>query len=636
MRTRFCLLVLVLVGVGGGPAAQAQSVSVQAEATPGEAGLQETIVYRIQVQGASLSDIDPPAPPPTTNLVLKQSTPSTRRDLSFSRGKMNRTIAFEWRYRPMRVGMARFRPADVTVNGERYTTEDIRVRVVPQGQRPSTPSATPHGAPTTRRPSAGSGRDPSGGRAEDGRASMLKPKDLFIRAQADARRAYQNEQVTVEYRLFFRPGIQLRHSRLANAWDANGFWREELDVASRPVPRQQTIDGTTYQTIVLKRVAVFPTRPGSLRVDALTIETEAYASHRTSSESYSLQSRYEPVRLSSESLSLQARPLPRPAPEPFTGAVGTFSLTTNVSTDSVRVGEAVRIQATVGGTGNLATLQPPTLRVPDAFDRYDPTITTDVQRSRTTVRGSKTFTYVVVPQTSGTFTLPPLSFAYFDPEAETYRTLRSSPVRLRVTGESRPTAVGTTGNGLPVGDIADLMADTGPTAGASARWLRTDDVPLHRRPWAYGALAVPLLLAGGLLALRRRGQAAGSAATASAPATASPADVQQHLREARTQVEEGRTEAAYRSVEQALRASLSRWLGRPASGMTRSHLKAAFSHRGLPESVASEVVDLLDACDRAQYAPHTPRAETARTHLQRATEIVRRLDDASSSSPRSR
>jgi hypothetical protein len=96
---------------------------------------------------------------------------------------------------------------------------------------------------------------------------------MFIRAVPSKRQAFQNEQITIEYALYFRTGIQLRQSRLADSWDAEGFWREELEIEARPIPQTVVVDGLRYNTIVLKRVAVFPTRTGSLRIDPLRIES---------------------------------------------------------------------------------------------------------------------------------------------------------------------------------------------------------------------------------------------------------------------------------------------------------------------------------------------------------------------------
>jgi len=623
MRLR--LFAFLFLGALLAPSAAGQSVSIEAQATPSEAGVQEVVVYTIRVDGASLSDVQTPEPPSTTNLVLNQSTPSTKRDLSFQKGRLDRSIAFEWRYRPIRVGTARFRPTKITVRGKTYATAEIRVRIVPQSQRRSTPTPTPHGPPTTRRqppPDAPSSAD------------VLGPQDLFIRASAETAEAYQNEQVAIEYRLFFRPGIQLRHSRLANAWDANGFWREELDVASRPVPRSQEIDGTTYQTIVLKRVAVFPTRTGSLRVDPLRIETEAYASHRQSAGDYSLQSRYEPVTLSSEAITIDAAPLPPNPPSSFDGAVGSFSLTTRVSTDSVQAGEAVRLRAEIEGRGNLATLSAPSFDTPPDFESFDPETTTDIQRSGDVIRGSKTFTYLLVPRTGGTHTIPPVTFAYFDPGAGRYRTLRSSPARVHVTGQAAPTAVSTTGSGLPIGDIAGLMAASGE---ASVRWISADPRPLYRQGWPYAVALLPLLIAAGLVAYRRRSPDHRSADDrdddASPAVDLDPGRHQEamqiaqtHLQEAHRALRNGRTQPFYRAVERAVLGFIGRRLDRPVPSMMRSTLDALLQEHGVSDPTLTSLHELLDACDHAQFTPSHPSHDSMRAALGRAQELILQFD----------
>jgi hypothetical protein len=308
--------------------------------------------------------------------------------------------------------------------------------------------------------------------------------------------------------------------------------------------------------------------------------------------------------------------------------VGDFTLTTDVSTDSVAVGEAITLRATIGGTGNLATLQPPPLEVPSAFERYDPTVTTDIHRGRDEIRGSKTFTYTVVARKSGTFTLPPIAFAYFDPDAATYRTLRSRPTRIRVTGEAQKEVAGTTGDGLPVGDIAGLMTSPGGAAGSSA-WQRLSAAPLYRRPWTYGALAAPLLLAVGVLAFRRRRLSSNDADDRSAAArkSVSLADAQAHLREARQALEKGESDVVHPMIERAVRGFLENRLDLPAPGMTQSSLDDRLQRAGIREEVRSSVRTLLDACDRAQYTPASPSPGDTRKALTRAEDLLRSLHE---------
>ena len=600
-------LALTLLLAGSARAQSDADVTVSAQARPAEVGTAGIVTFTIEVRGASRSEVRTPEPPATTNLVLREATPRTRREVSFDSGRLTRRLTFEWTYEPMRVGVGQIRGTTVQIRGETYTTDEVRVRIVPQAQRPSRagpPAAEPG-------PRARSGGQERGG---------LRPRDLFIRGTASTDAAYQNEQVTIEYRLFFRPGVRLRQSRMADAWDAPGFWREELDVASRPTPRAQQIYGRTYKAIVLKRVALFPTRAGTLAVDPLRIETEARARPRLGRRDGPVpRSRYEPVTLSSEQLTVAARPLPPSPPPAFDGAVGQFSLDTQVRPDSAAVGDAVELTARVQGTGNIAAVSPPVLEAPAAFETYEPTVETEIDRSGAAVRGTKTFTYTLVPRAGGTYTLPPLRFAYFDPSSEQYETLQSAPTAVRVTGEAEPRATSRTGDGLPIGDIAGV-------ADRPDQWVRVDRQPLYARPWVYGALLGALVLAAGGVVYRRRGAGGeeDSPRASGALDGARPA-----FEDARGHLKRGEARPFYRAVERGVLAFLEARLDLPraASGMTGEALDRHLARQGAPRADREALHDVLRACSEAQFAPAEPAPDAMATTLEQADALLRRLDD---------
>ena len=610
----FCALSVCVWGLAPASVYAQNDIAVTAETNRTEVGTEQAVIYKIRVRGVSPSSVETPEPPPTTNLVLNNSTPSTSRNLSFGSGKMGRSVSFEWVYRPMRAGIARLRATDVVVNGKTYQTEEIRVRIVPQAQAPtaSRPSTRPSpGTPGANRPSGAS--TSNGSDADNEPESSLDASDLFIRVSTNTNAVYQNEQATVEYRLYFRPGVQPRHSRLASAWDANGFWREELDVASRPVPELERVNDDLYQTIVLKRVAVFPTRTGMLRIDPLRIETEAYASRTASGQNYSAQRRYEPVTLSSDALTLDVSPLPDRAPSSFAGAVGTFSVDASVTSTEARVGGAVTYKLTVEGSGNIATLQAPALDAPNAFDVYDPKIQTNLDRGGSRVRGAKTFTYVLVPQSNGQFTLPSIEFSYFNPNTRQYNAIRTSDISVNVTGDAAPTALSTTGAGLPVGDIAGLMS--------APNWVSTRRAPIHRRVWPYVALVLPLLAAAGILLLRRP-----SSTTAPPPLVTA----EERLDRAQALIEAGEAsneaQDVYNLLEKAVLGFIGDCTGQPVSGFSRDRLDAFLEKAGIALEDRHTLRHLLDACDQAQFAPSAPSDRSLDVAHHRAKTLVRRFD----------
>lgn len=600
MRAR--LLLLLCVGFGLAGAARGQSggtVSVEASARPSMVQPDGTVTFVLRVTGAERSAIETPDAPSTRNLVLQSPTPTTRQDVSFEEGTMRRTVTFEWTYRPLQAGTARLRPATVVVEGEPYTTAEVRVEVTPQA-----PAAPPSGASS---PPALDGM-----RTDRLEAARLEPRSLFIRGDLSAETAYRNEQVTVTYRLFFRPRVRLRQSRMTDAWDAPGFWREELDVSARPTPQSTTAFGQTYKTIVLKRVALFPTQPGTLRVDPLRIETQAQGAGD------GVRGRYEPVTLSSQALSVRVRPLPTEAPSSFRGAVGQFAVEARADADSVAVGTGVDLNVRVQGAGNLSTLSPPTLPVAEGLDTYGPEVNTALKRGGAELQGTKTFTYTLVPRTGGRHVVPEVPFTYFDPQAGRYRTTTFGPVSIHATGTAEPTVAGRTGGGLPVNDIAGLMT-------TASRWTAPSRPPLHRQWWPYLLLLVPVGLTIAGIAYRRRSSP--RRATSADDATDPLAAARSHLRDARRHRRTNDQAAFYRAVEQAVRAFLAHRLNADAT-LSPGRFDQQLARHDVPAADREALRALFETCDRARFSPEAPAPDTDQDTLTHTRTLLRRLHDA--------
>jgi hypothetical protein len=570
-----------------------------AEAEPTTVEVGQTVVFTVTVEGVPATVVQPPEQPAVTNLESRTRRPDTRRVQSSTEGTLRQAVTFSWRFRSEEPGTARIRPVTVTIRGTEYTTGAIRVQVAPEPERLSSPTLThPDGRPSD---------------------ATLDERDLFVRATATTDRAYQNEQVVAEYRLYYRPGVRLRRSRLAESWDAPGFWREELNVASRPTPRPRRAYGRDYETVVLKRVALFPTRPGTLHVEPLRIETEAQGTVRMRRNGPAVRGRFEPVRLASRSLALQVRSLPSGSPPSFDGAVGQFSMSVDTDTDSATVGDPVSLEVQVNGTGLLTTLSAPPLDLPTTVEAYEPTVESDIERGGRRMQGTKTFTYTFVPRSGGRIALPPVAFSYFDPDAGRYETLRAEGPTLQVSGEAAPRAVGRTGDGLPVGAVADLMTAD------EARWSPTDRPPLFRWPWAYVLLLIPVLLVGGGLVYRRWG----TALRATSPTDPSLDVAQEQLRDVRQRLQNsqpGAESAVYEAVEGTVRAFFRERLGGDGTPLTRSALDRHLARHDTPDDLRDALYGLLDRCDEAQYAPATSRASGSAV-VNEAQAVLRRLDE---------
>ena len=596
-----------------------QDVQVNATVNERTVGTEEVFSYRIQVQGASMGDVSNPQPPLTEGLTLVRSVPSTQQSVSIINGQMQQSVSFEWALRPLGEGEARILPGSVTVQGNEYQVAAIDITVVPQNQRPQ----------RQQRPARRGLLDPFSplspptAQAES-EPTEISEEDIFIRTEPSKRTAYQNEQINITYHLYFRDGMQLRQSRLADSWDAEGFWREELDVERRPIPRTVVENGLRYNTIVLKRVAVFPTRTGELRIDPLKIEAEAYIPQRSSDpfdQFFTFRPRYEPVEVSSPAVNINVLPLPENAPESFTGGVGEYTIEARVDRTELEVGEPLQVTLTISGTGNLATLDPPPFDPPGIFELYDPQVNTSINRTGNLIRGTKTLTYVLIPRSNGSFPMPQLELTFFNPNRKEYVSTSPRPTTIKITGDPlAPVTATASRSGLPVDDIAGLL-------NIPASWQKTNPVPLHRSSLTYIALLLPLLALGGTLVYQRHLSRLSTDVQFARKKRAHPM-ARKHLKEAQQLLELNNTPAFYSEVERAVLSFIGNRLNIAEKGLTRPQIEGHLKKYNVSEQTRNKLQRLLSECDQVRFAPGTQSTAVMQEALDRTNELIVELDAA--------
>ncbi|EIP97519.1 hypothetical protein OpiT1DRAFT_01960 [Opitutaceae bacterium TAV1] len=146
--------------------------------------------------------------------------------------------------------------------------------------------------------------------------------------------------------------------------------------------------------------------------------------------------------ISTKPASLTVKPLPQPAPAGFTGAVGAFTLTSKVVPEKCAVGEPVTWTLELTGTGNwpsvtalpprevsrdFRVVQPRAQKTPKENTLFEATLSEDV---------------ILIPTRPGSYTLGPVELSVFDPQTGAYKTLRTDPVTIDITGSAPPGGAG--------------------------------------------------------------------------------------------------------------------------------------------------------------------------------------------------
>ncbi|HEX9951322.1 MAG TPA: BatD family protein, partial [Rubricoccaceae bacterium] len=572
-RPLAALLIALTLGVAGPAAAQTRA---SVRVSPTRVAVGGRVAYTLTLRGAPGRAF--PTPPATAGLRAVQASPTSDATLQVN-GDIQRELT--WTFEAVRPGPARIGPFRVDLGGGRELSIQAASVTVTGSASPNPQAARGRAAPPT-------------ARAPGERA------DLFARIELSAERVVVGQQVVAEVVLYFDPDLQPRQTLAAGSWDAPGFWREELDVAST-VPHPVTLGGRAFEAVTLARLALFPTRAGRLMlppmrfaVDFLRVDPFGIDPNDPFAPFFApFSGGLEEVEVEAPATSLDVTALPPGAPAGFSGAVGQFTMQAAPVSQAASVGEPVVVEITVAGTGNVATLGAPALATPRGADAFPPRDEADIDRTGDRVRGRRTFRYTLVPQVPGSLDVPPAVWTFFDPETGIYQTLGTDSTRVAVSGVAVPAS-----GPSPAGPAADLIAE--------ASWSRRG-LPVGVLWGVLGTgLALPAVALGAVAAVRSRRRAA----TADTPENRrrhALARAEARLAEIRAAAE-ARTLAgpdACAAAERAVHAFLSDRFGIASAGLDRTALAAALDAAAVPG--AARVLAVLAALDVGQFAPALAR-----------------------------
>ena len=77
-------------------------------------------------------------------------------------------------------------------------------------------------------------------------------------------------------------------------------------------------------------------------------------------------------------------------------------------------------------------MRQPVVKFPGGFDVYDPKLTDKTHLTSNGVEGSIVYDFLAVPRKQGKYTVPPVSFVYFDTTTNSYRTLTTQAFQVNV------------------------------------------------------------------------------------------------------------------------------------------------------------------------------------------------------------
>ena len=484
-------------------------------------------------------------------------------------------------YRADQAGKYTVGSATVSVGGKQYSTKPFTIEILPpdrsaqQGNNRGSQSVQIDNANTQ---TAG---------------KQVSSKDLFVRIILSKSNVYEQEAVVCTIKLYTKYQISQFIANIQPSY--NGFLIEELPVSPN-LNEIEHVNGENYMVAELKKCILFPQQSGKLTITSGTYDVTVvqYEQFRTPF-GIMRQPVEKQLQVKSNTSSVNILPLPEPKPASFNGAVGNFTVSTEIKPQVLKTYEAATYSYIIRGSGNIKYLKSPTIGFPSQFDVYDPQNNINAKPSGSTVSGTVTIDYTFIPQFVGKYEIPGTEFTYFNPATRKYETLTTQKYDLTVAKGSGAASQ------APKGGIEQKNRDI--------LHIKTGDLHLKQEHsyavegfgyWLW--YIIPLLLLAAVLFYYRKALKARSDMQLMRTKRANKV-AQKRLRAAKQWMRAGDKNKFYAEVLTALWGYLSDKIQIPVSELNKENISAELTNYGATDEVIAAVIEVLNNCEFAQYAP---------------------------------
>lgn len=442
--------------------------------------------------------------------------------------------------------------------------------------------------------------------------SEITGKDLFIKVTANKRRVHEQEPVLLTYMVYTLVDLTQLEGKMP---DLTGFHSQEIPLPQQKSFHVERVNGRPYRCVTWSQYLMYPQMTGSLQIPSITFKGIVVQKNRNVDPFeafFNGGSGYVEVKrnIVAPGLTVQVDPLPA-KPLGFSGGVGKFNITASVSSKEVKAGSPITLRVVVGGTGNLKLIKQPVVEFPKGFDKYDPKVTDKTKLTNAGVGGNMVYDFLAVPRNQGKYTIPSVSFIYYDVDANAYKTLHTQPFVVNVTpGDGK----GTTESFDKIIDNDIHSIKSGETSSSASGKVFFDSAAY----WI--CLLLPLLSFIVLLIVFRR-RAIENGDVVKMRGKRANKIARKRLKRASKLMFEHNTAEFYDEVLRTLWGYVSYKLNMPVESLSRENIKEKLAQREVDDDTISKFMSALEECEFERYAPGDEAGNMEKTFRSAMTAI---------------
>ena len=426
---------------------------------------------------------------------------------------------------------------------------------------------------------------------------------------------YEQEAVIATIKVYTK--LEIKSFRVVQQPEFEGFLSEELPVSQRV--DLEHYNGQNYYAAELKKCLLYPQKSGTLTLNTGKYDvTVVHEEPVTQGFWVTMRPIEENVTTTSNAASLRVVPLPEPRPAGFSGAVGKFSVSTELNPEIMKTNEASTYSYIITGTGNIKYLKEPEIAFPSSFDAYTPKTDINAKFTGSNTSGTYRIDYPLVPQEVGRFEIPATEFIYFDPATKQYVTLDTRAYNVNVARGAAVAAVAS--QKLVDADMQDI------------RHIRTmPDVaarvaePVFGSWWYWLCYGVVLLALVAVVIVYRRKLRLDADVTGRRLARANRV-ASKRFKAAAAFMKAHRDEQFYEELARALKGYIGDKLAIAPSQLISDTIVDKLTAYGASAETADSVVEVLNECEMARFTPSSSDAAMTEVY-DRAVAAVKAIED---------
>ncbi|MGJ8658266.1 MAG: BatD family protein [Cellulophaga fucicola] len=589
MKTKLYILYILTFFTVLGANAQDSEVTFSVKISKEKLGLNE----RLKVEFTTNKDGDNFTAPDFNGFNVLMG-PSTAISRSWNNGVRKFSLSYSYILQPNKKGSITINPATITIGGQLYKSDAKTITVTEAVINPNAPPS----------------------------ASDIAKEGLHLVAEITKGDPYLNEAITVVYKLYVSPSIEVSGFQAVDNPKYNNFWSQDIPV-KRYVTKDDKYKGEEYRSVILKRVVLYPQKTGKLVLEPLSLDVGVQVPTQRRDFFGGPIYAQANLRVSAGNRYINVKALPEEGkPASFTGAVGDFNFFVTTSKTHLNAAESLQAKVEVTGKGNLKLFDIPTLNLPGSLEVYDPEHNEKISTSYSGMEGKISDSYTIVPQYRGKYPIPTIAFSYFNPATKKYHTLNSAETVINVLeGPTSNEEKADTASNTPTKKSVEAKGKQFNFIKTEGNLKPIDTSYFFNSTNYYLWLLLPILLIPIAIFLGRKRDAIAKDVVGNKIRKANRL-ARKYLSAAKKTL--GKKEAFYVALEKALHNYLKAKLKIETSEFSKDKITELLNEKEIDNSTIEGFLSLLKNCEMARYSPFSN--VQMKQDYDKAGEVISQMD----------